>query len=418
MLLLLWWCVLLVLPFTTIHAAILTLTDQNYRQMTNGGKVFVAFVKHDCPHCKRLMPDLERVAADPANLGRRGIKIARVDATQQNLVADFDVRGYPTLYYLDQDMHRHEYLGVREAKAMTQYLVRMTSPALVVLKTPNQVNEFAFRSSELRDVDLDPVTFLLVGGDDEPQCKSAIETMANDAEFRAKAFFAVVSLRAGDFDPALSNDAVLVKLTKGEPALVLTTSKDDVVNLVRLRRLLQFHQFPLVSALGAHNFHEITHDSTHKRRVFIQVADNFKNHKYMSNLKAELLPMAQEWQHEFLFGVLDGDKYMSFLVQFLSADFLQAFVYDSFQGLYYIDANSTRTVNEFLESVKQGNADFRREGVWGWPYKAYERVMAFHLFVRVCLILIVILGVWQCIAACFFTPRGGRRAREAEEKED
>ncbi len=86
---------LLFILFTTTQATTY-LTADDFDDMTQGKKAFVAFKAPWCGHCKNLKPDWDKLSEEVEAM------IAEVDCTKEkDLCQKHGVKGYPTLKYSD-----------------------------------------------------------------------------------------------------------------------------------------------------------------------------------------------------------------------------------------------------------------------------------------------------------------------------
>lgn len=101
-------------------AEVQILTAENFTLATNGGKWFVKFYAPWCGHCKKLAPEWEKAATD---LKADGLKIAKVDATQEKeLASKYGVRGYPTIKLFKNGKEGEKYSGPRKAAGIAKYV--------------------------------------------------------------------------------------------------------------------------------------------------------------------------------------------------------------------------------------------------------------------------------------------------------
>jgi len=98
---------------------VLTLTGENYKEMTAGKTVFIKFFAPWCGHCKAMAPAWEKLAEDWA--GHEVALIAEVDCTlEKDLCEEFDVEGFPTLFFGDP-ISPEIYEGGRDYESMSDF---------------------------------------------------------------------------------------------------------------------------------------------------------------------------------------------------------------------------------------------------------------------------------------------------------
>jgi protein disulfide-isomerase-like protein len=116
------------------HAAVTSLDDANYDEITMGVPVFIKFFAPWCGHCKAMAADWERLAEDfSGNTPANGISalIAEVDCTADNTVAICDlnnVEGFPTLKYGDAN-DLEEYEGGRSYEELSEFATEHLKPS-------------------------------------------------------------------------------------------------------------------------------------------------------------------------------------------------------------------------------------------------------------------------------------------------
>jgi len=85
--------------------------------------VFVEFYAPWCGHCKKLAPVWEELATTLQDVTH--IKIAKIDATANNLPKNINVRGYPTLIFFPADNKKTgiPYDGERDLENLTKFVI-------------------------------------------------------------------------------------------------------------------------------------------------------------------------------------------------------------------------------------------------------------------------------------------------------
>lgn len=78
---------------------------KNFEEVvTNNGKdTLIEFYAPWCGHCKKLTPIYEELGT---KLKGEEVAIVKMDATANDVPPTFDVRGFPTLYWLPKGLYR------------------------------------------------------------------------------------------------------------------------------------------------------------------------------------------------------------------------------------------------------------------------------------------------------------------------
>lgn len=102
-------------------------TADNYEeQVANSGKdTLIEFYAPWCGHCKSLKPEFESAAETMKQQGMDTKQLAAVDATENEALAkEFDVQGYPTLFFLPggDKSKKISYEGERTASEIVAYM--------------------------------------------------------------------------------------------------------------------------------------------------------------------------------------------------------------------------------------------------------------------------------------------------------
>nr|CAG4650065.1 EOG090X0438 [Sida crystallina] len=97
--------------------------------INNGKDTLVEFYAPWCGHCKKLGPVFEQVAEA---LKDEDVAIVKMDATANDVPSNFEVRGFPTLYWLprdDKDSHVR-YEGGRDKDDFIKYIAKHATKEL------------------------------------------------------------------------------------------------------------------------------------------------------------------------------------------------------------------------------------------------------------------------------------------------
>lgn len=90
--------------------------------VTNNGKdTLIEFYAPWCGHCKKLTPVFEELGTKMAD---EDVEIVKVDATANDVPPQFEVRGFPTLFWLPKDSKSKpvKYDGGRELDDFVKYI--------------------------------------------------------------------------------------------------------------------------------------------------------------------------------------------------------------------------------------------------------------------------------------------------------
>lgn len=107
-----------------------TVVGKNFDDVvTNSEKdVFIEFYAPWCGHCKKLAPIWEELGEELKN---EDVTIAKLDATANDVPAQFVVHGFPTLYFYPADTKEpKKYEGGREVKDFVKFLAKHASKEL------------------------------------------------------------------------------------------------------------------------------------------------------------------------------------------------------------------------------------------------------------------------------------------------
>lgn len=103
--------------------------------------VMVKFYAPWCGHCKALQPEYEK-AAEMLKSAELDVLVAKVDATEETeLASAHSVSGYPTLKFRKNGSWIN-YNGERTADAIVNWIKKKSQPALRVLSTVKEVEDF------------------------------------------------------------------------------------------------------------------------------------------------------------------------------------------------------------------------------------------------------------------------------------
>uniref|UniRef100_A0A182SEZ7 Thioredoxin domain-containing protein n=1 Tax=Anopheles maculatus TaxID=74869 RepID=A0A182SEZ7_9DIPT len=100
------------------------LTEDTFAKHVSSGKHFVKFYAPWCGHCTKLAPTWEELARSLEH--ERDIRVSKIDCTQYRpICTDFEVKGYPTLLWIEDGKKIEKYTGPRTHADLKQYVSRM-----------------------------------------------------------------------------------------------------------------------------------------------------------------------------------------------------------------------------------------------------------------------------------------------------
>uniref|UniRef100_A0A1I8NGE4 Thioredoxin domain-containing protein n=1 Tax=Musca domestica TaxID=7370 RepID=A0A1I8NGE4_MUSDO len=100
------------------------LTEDNFAKHVSSGNHFVKFYAPWCSHCQRLAPTWEELAKALQNV--QDVSIAKIDCTvYRPICQDFEVKGYPTLLWIEDGKKIEKYSGARSLEELQSYVKKM-----------------------------------------------------------------------------------------------------------------------------------------------------------------------------------------------------------------------------------------------------------------------------------------------------
>jgi len=114
---------------------LVTLVGKNIESIVNDPTkdVFVEFYAPWCGHCKKLAPVWEELAETFE--GVEHVKIAKIDATANNLPKNINVRGYPTLIFFPANNKAGvPFNGERDLQSMTKFVIESSTKPVKIGK--------------------------------------------------------------------------------------------------------------------------------------------------------------------------------------------------------------------------------------------------------------------------------------------
>lgn len=112
----------------TAGNGLIELTDETFHKFVEYGYHFVKFYAPWCGHCQKLAPVWQSLADSLKHDGSVGI--AQVDCTAyKGICQEFEVKGYPTLVWIQDGKKIDKYQGGRTHEALKAYVLKMKGEA-------------------------------------------------------------------------------------------------------------------------------------------------------------------------------------------------------------------------------------------------------------------------------------------------
>uniref|UniRef100_A0A182J3K1 Thioredoxin domain-containing protein n=1 Tax=Anopheles atroparvus TaxID=41427 RepID=A0A182J3K1_ANOAO len=103
---------------------LLELTEDTFAKHISSGKHFVKFYAPWCGHCTKLAPAWEELARSLEH--ERDLRVSKIDCTQYRpICTDFEVKGYPTLLWIEDGKKIEKYTGPRSHDDLKAYVAKM-----------------------------------------------------------------------------------------------------------------------------------------------------------------------------------------------------------------------------------------------------------------------------------------------------
>lgn len=109
--------------------AVFTVVGDSFAdEVVNSDKdVFIAQVAEWCGHCAALKPIMKKVAEELAKAGVDHVRIAQMDATENDAPDGFKAKGFPTVHYFPAGGEGVSYEGERTSKGIIDWLKEKTT---------------------------------------------------------------------------------------------------------------------------------------------------------------------------------------------------------------------------------------------------------------------------------------------------
>ncbi|KAH8416406.1 hypothetical protein KR222_002052 [Zaprionus bogoriensis] len=138
---------------------VVDLNEDTFAKHVSSGNHFVKFFAPWCSHCQRLAPTWEELAKELIKV--TSATISKVDCTQyRSICQDFEVKGYPTLLWIEDGKKIEKYSGARDLATLKSYVVKMIGEP-----TENELDDEA-DAKEAKDEDTKQIVLQLNGQDE------------------------------------------------------------------------------------------------------------------------------------------------------------------------------------------------------------------------------------------------------------
>lgn len=112
--------------------AVVTVVAKNFNEIVNDAEkdVLMEFYAPWCGHCKTLAPVYEEAAQKLKK--EKSVVLAKMDATANDVPANFDVKGFPTLYYVPKGNKQNpmKYESGRDVDSIVKFLAEKSTDGL------------------------------------------------------------------------------------------------------------------------------------------------------------------------------------------------------------------------------------------------------------------------------------------------
>ncbi|KAH8368110.1 hypothetical protein KR084_007024 [Drosophila pseudotakahashii] len=146
---------------------VVDLTEDTFAKHVSSGNHFVKFFAPWCSHCQRLAPTWEELAKELVK--EPAVTISKIDCTQfRSICQDFEVKGYPTLLWIEDGKKIEKYSGARDLSTLKSYVEKMVGVPLE--KTEGKAGDEAEATKE-------------AAGEEEAAKKLTPQQLTGEAEF-------------------------------------------------------------------------------------------------------------------------------------------------------------------------------------------------------------------------------------------
>ncbi|XP_050466550.1 thioredoxin domain-containing protein 5 homolog [Cataglyphis hispanica] len=125
---------------------LLELTEKTFEKHVSFGHHFVKFYAPWCGHCQKLAPTWDKLANSLRNDDI--VSISKIDCTQhRSICGQFDIKGYPTLLWIEDGKKIDKYIGERTHEELKAYVSMMLSKSVDESGRKSENNDSALHAT-------------------------------------------------------------------------------------------------------------------------------------------------------------------------------------------------------------------------------------------------------------------------------
>merc|ERR1712079_720378 len=116
-------------PIPETQGAVKVAVAKNFDELVTKSKkdVLIEFYAPWCGHCKSLAPKYDELGE---KMAEEAVEIVKMDATANDVPSDFDVKGFPTIYWVKKGDKPVSYNGGREVDDFVKYIAKHATSEL------------------------------------------------------------------------------------------------------------------------------------------------------------------------------------------------------------------------------------------------------------------------------------------------
>eukprot|EP00586_Coscinodiscus_wailesii_P003666 CAMPEP_0172488576 /NCGR_PEP_ID=MMETSP1066-20121228/18170_1 /TAXON_ID=671091 /ORGANISM="Coscinodiscus wailesii, Strain CCMP2513" /LENGTH=451 /DNA_ID=CAMNT_0013255889 /DNA_START=169 /DNA_END=1524 /DNA_ORIENTATION=+ len=379
---------------SSAHDSVQKLTEKNFDEALAdpaNGLWLLKFYAPWCGHCKKLAPVLDKVA--PHIKGK--MAIGKVDCTtEKSLCSRFEVKSFPTMKFA-RDGEYYDFPGERSADSIIDFAELMSRPPVASVRT------HAGAYDDVAALHRDGVAFLAYDPDAKGEnveeilgSTTMLQVFGQVARKRqAYASFAILEPDIESEEVAGFGDLAKPFIIKIEKDVTPVAFTGDITT-PNLMEFIKNNNLPIITNLGAHNFHKLGHMGKH---LGIMVLDPEQTERqsvpFLKQLKDYAISGSRK--DNYIFGTIDGRRWERFMNQFEIdiKNLPEFFILDVPNRLFWQDT-SILTVEEFVAAKESGQISSRSQGSKSGPgvFGEFKDVFMFYLpYSAICVAIMFIM---------------------------